>query len=139
VVAEPVVGTELGGAETAARAACFDVIVRFFELVDSDQAAKTLDLLTPDAELSLGELRLRGERLKAAMEAREKDGIRRLHFPAEPMFRMISPEEAETETLLQLFHLTEDTSVVPPPRALTRLRDQFLRAPMAYGGSPVVK
>ncbi|MDX3231894.1 nuclear transport factor 2 family protein [Streptomyces sp. ME19-01-6] len=120
----PVVGQESDVDFLKARTACLDIVTTSLRLVDSGQATKALELFTDDGELVLGNTVISGDALRAALAQRETDGIRRLHLPGEPLFRLLTPDVAKTETVLQLFHLgTDGTS----PRAVSRLTDRFVR------------
>ncbi|MCI2420025.1 nuclear transport factor 2 family protein [Saccharopolyspora sp. K220] len=121
------IGAEPDPATAQARIACLEVITTFFQLVDGGHASRTVELLTTDAEMTIGDVTVKGEELAAAMRKRETDGIRRVHFSAEPSFRLLGPDEAETETLLQLFHLGDEQKLGPAARALTHLKDRFVR------------
>jgi hypothetical protein len=121
------IGAEPSPEALAARTACLDVLTTFFRLVDSGRASQALELFTEDAEMVLNGVTLSGETLRAGMTARDTDGIRRLHLPGEPSFRLLNAGEAETEILLQLFHLGADQDKGPAARTLTHIKDRFVR------------
>jgi hypothetical protein len=110
-----------------ARIARLDVITTFFQLVDSGHTSRTLELFTPEPEMTLGDVTVTGDGLTAAMRNRETDGVRRLHFPAESSFRLPATDQAEAETLLQLYILSDDHANGPTARALTQVKDRFAR------------
>lgn len=70
--------------------------------------------------MTADDVAVKGEMLAAALRKRETDGIKRVHFPAESSFRLLGPDEAETETLLQLFHLGDEQVLGPAARAVRR-------------------
>jgi hypothetical protein len=111
--------------ELQARAACGDVIAQFFQYVDSGQATKATQLFTTDGEMSSGEITLRGEQIRQVLSIRETDGIRRLHFPTQIGFELVSPTEAKAQTLLQLFLLDTGAGpgAAPHIQAITHVDD----------------
>lgn len=120
-----VVGNEPSPAVVQARAACLDVVTRFFHLVDSGQAAQASKLFTPDGLLIAGGKTFRGAALAAAVNGRDSDGVQRRHYPVEASFRLVSVDIAEVETLLQVFKLDPQRSGVPV--AHTLVHDIFVR------------
>ncbi|MFF0223308.1 nuclear transport factor 2 family protein [Streptomyces sp. NPDC004629] len=121
------IGSEPGQEALAARMACLDVLTEFFQLVDSGHASRALELFTEDAEMVVNGVAASGEALRAGLAARETDGIKRLHLPGEPSFRLVNSDEAETEILLQLFHLGPGQDKKPTARTLTHIKDRFVR------------
>ncbi|MDV3128204.1 nuclear transport factor 2 family protein [Mycobacterium sp. 21AC1] len=120
-----IVGSEPHLAVAQARAACLDVVTRFFRLVDSGQAAQALKLFTPDGLLIAGGKTFRGATLAEVVDGRGPDGVQRRHFPVETSFRLVSADIAEVETLLQVLELGPQRSGVPV--AHTLVHDIFVR------------
>ena len=121
-------GKEAELEELQAHAACSDVIAQFFRYVDSGQATRAAGLFTEDAEMSSGDLTATGEQIRAILSIRETDGKRRLHFPTEISFELTSPNEANAQTLLQLFVLNdENPQASPQVRAITHVDDVLVR------------
>lgn len=111
-----------------ARAACLDIVSASLRLVDEKHALEVLSLYTEDAVMDLGGTELSGENLVAAMRTRETDEVQRVHVPGQMEFWLDGPDRARVVTLLQLYNLGADQSVVPPVVALTRLDDHFVRS-----------
>lgn len=111
--------------ELHARTACADVIAQFFHYVDSGQATQAVHLFTADGEMSSAEHTFRGEQIRQVLSVRETDGKKRLHFPTQIGFELVSPTEAKVQSLLQLFLL--DTGAVsgstPHIQAITHVDD----------------
>jgi hypothetical protein len=99
-----VVGGEPSPEELAVRLACLDVASRFYDVVDQGRATLATELFTADAELALGPERWVGTgQIAAAMAAREANVERRtVHITVPTSFRVLGPEQAEAESLLQL-------------------------------------
>ncbi|MET7992147.1 nuclear transport factor 2 family protein [Amycolatopsis sp. NPDC005232] len=117
---------ELGAA--LARIACVDVINATMRFVDEKRATDTLALYTDDAVMQFGDKELDREALAESMRIRETDDVRRVHVPGQTDFWLEGPGKARAVTLLQLFNLGPDGSVVPPLQAITRLEDELVRS-----------
>ena len=124
-----VAGGEPSPEELAVRVACLDVASRFYDVIDQGRATLTTELFTADAELALGPDRWVGTgQIAAAMAAREANVERRTaHIAIPRSFRVLGPEQAEADSLLQLFVLGTQGEAVPHPAALSRVRDSFRR------------
>ncbi|MCH6172400.1 nuclear transport factor 2 family protein [Pseudonocardia alaniniphila] len=123
-----VIGAEPTLEALRARAACMDIVNASLRLVDEKRALSVLASYTEDAVMELGGAEVSGEALEAAMRSRDNDDIRRVHVPGQTDFWTEGPDRARAVTLLQLFNLGPDSSVVPPVAALTRLDDYFVRS-----------
>lgn len=123
-------GTEPSVDELRARTACADLIAQFFRYVDSGDATKASGLFTSDGEMSSGETVLRGEQITQVLSIRETDGKKRLHFPTQVSFELVSPTQATAQTVLQLFLLEGGApGTALELRAITHVDDVFVRAP----------
>jgi hypothetical protein len=125
--AQHLAGTQPELAAIQARLACLDLVTEFFELVDDGHAARTAELFTADAELILGRTFTGAESIRAAMQARQDDVERETaHVPAQPSFRLLSPDRAEGRTYVHVYRLDLDQST-PSAYALSLLTDAYAR------------
>ncbi|MDX2850451.1 nuclear transport factor 2 family protein [Streptomyces sp. PA03-3a] len=122
-------GTEPDLAALRARVACLDVIDAIFRWVDAGEAARTVELFTPDGELVMGPSSFSGAGLTAAMQARQEESAKQgVHVPAASSFRLLSPTEAEAQTYLHLYRQADQRAgAAPLPRAVTLLTDRFVK------------
>ncbi|RSM70519.1 hypothetical protein DMH04_44830 [Kibdelosporangium aridum] len=122
------IGAEPDAEALNARAACTDVINATYRLVDEKRATSSVQLYTEDAVMELNGNVLGTEAIAGAMESREADDIQRVHIPAQTDFWLEAPYKAHAVTLLHVYYLAQDPTVIPPPKTLTRVDDTLTRS-----------
>jgi hypothetical protein len=117
-----------------ARLACEDVVRASFRLIDQGQATRAADLYAVDGTLTLSDatkpvanVTLRGGDIQAAMRQREAEDRRTVHVLTPLSFRLAAPDEAESESHLQVYGLGGDPAESPQPRVLSHVQDVLAR------------
>jgi hypothetical protein len=122
------VGAEPDLATLEARSACIDIVASIARLVSSGMPEKTFELFTEDYQLIRDGVTHTRTDLEANARSRRPDGVRRLHFPSQSVFRLVTPDTAETETYVAVYVL-DSSGDVPAPRTLVHASDAFARRP----------
>jgi hypothetical protein len=118
-----------GLAAAQASAACLDVVLAFFALIDGGSGGAAYQLFAPGGRMSRGDMSVSGDDLEKGLRARESDGVRRRHVTGLFSFTLTGDGQAETETVYQLY-LGESAgggSQLVAPSGVTRLVDRFVR------------
>jgi hypothetical protein len=117
-----------------ARLACEDVVRASFRLIDQGQATHAADLYTGDGMLTLSDatkpvadVTRRGGDIHAAMLQREAEHRRTVHILTPLSFRLTAPDEAESESHLQVYGLGGDPAESPQSRVLSHVQDVLAR------------
>lgn len=125
-------GVEPTTAELKARAACLDVSLSAFYLIDAGKAEQARPLFTDDGVHTFNGVEFGGEGLTEMVRARDtqfRAGRNTRHSISSTVFRLLEPDKALLRTMGAVYQLqTEDPMLRRIPGGIVDFTDTLVRA-----------